>query len=183
MPWHDTDWTGRVCASPRKNLSCAVLRRIKQQKDPDAESEVAERSFDEVSDQLPPCVLERVGFMRSKRMTVQRNHAYARNEAYAHFAETTQRMAPYSLEVIPFRWMRIDGYERASKPWGITVDLGLEQGINRRLPFESEYMQDHRNQLALLDSFFSALRPKRRSSCSTSRTCRSSSSPSPGPGI
>ena len=73
--------------------------------------------------------------MRPKAMTVRRNHAYARNEASAHFAETPRRMARYSLKVIPFRWMRIDGYERASKPSGITVDLGLERGINSRLPF------------------------------------------------
>ena len=127
VPWHDTDWTGRVCASPRTNQSCAVLNRIKKEKDPVAEAEIAGQAFGDVDAQLPPCVLERVGFMRPKFMTVQRKHAYGGNDAYAHFAETTQRMAPYSLEVIPFRWMRLDGYERASKPWGITVDLGLEQ--------------------------------------------------------
>jgi hypothetical protein len=160
VPWHDTDWTGRVCAAPRKNQSCAVLNRIKKEKDPDSLAEVADSPFAELDqDQLPPCVLERVGFMRSRPLIYERVHAYAGNDAYSHFAKTTQRMAPHSLEVIPFRWMRKDGYERASKPWGITVHLGLEEDINARLPFNSDYMQDHRNQLALLDSFFSALKP------------------------
>jgi len=160
VPWHDTDWTGRVCAAPRTNQSCAVLNRIKKGKDPDSLAQIAETSFAELAqEQLPPCVLERVGFMRSRQLIYERRHAYARNDAYSHFAETTQRMAPYSLEVIPFRWMRKDGYERASKPWGITVQLGIEDEINERLPFDSAYMQDHRNQLALLDSFFSAIKP------------------------
>ena len=162
VPWHDTDWIGRVCAAPRKNQSCAVLNRIKKEKDPDSLAQIAETPFAELEqEQLPPCVLERVGFMRSRPLIYERTHAYARNDAYSHFAETTQRMAPYSLEVIPFRWMRKDGYERASKPWGITVHLGLEDEINARLPFKSDYMQDHRNQLALLDSFFSALKPRK----------------------
>jgi hypothetical protein len=62
VPWHDTDWTGRVCASPRTNQSCAVLNRIKKEKDPDAEAEVAGKAFGDVDDQLPPCVLERGGY-------------------------------------------------------------------------------------------------------------------------
>jgi hypothetical protein len=162
VPWHDTNWTGQVCAAPRTNQACAVLNRIKKEKDPDSLARIAETPFAELlaeEKKLPPCVLERVGFMRSHPLSIKRTHAYAGNDAYSHFAETTQRMAPHSLEVIPFRWMRKDGYERASKPWGINVHLGLEDEVNSRLPFESAYMQDHRNQLALLDSFFSALRP------------------------
>lgn len=160
VPWHDTDWTGRVCAAPHKNQSCAVLNRIKKEKDPDSEAQVKKTAFAELEQrQIPPCVLERVGFMRSQSLIYERTHAYARNDAYSHFAETTQRMAPHSFEVIPSRWMRKDGYERASKPWGITVHLSLEDEVNARLPFTSDYMQDHRNQLALLDSFFSALKP------------------------
>src|SRR3954470_23022560 len=160
VPWHDTDWTGRVCAAPRQNQSCAVLNRIKKEKDPDSQAEIAARPFAELEqEQLPPCVLERVGFMRSRPLSYERTHAYARNDAYSHFAETAQRMAPYSLEVIPFRWMRKDGYERASKPWGITVHLGLEEDINARLPFNSESMQGRRNQLARRASFFPGLKP------------------------
>ena len=92
VPWHDTDWTGRVCAAPRTNQSCAVLNRIKKEKDPDSLAQIAETSFAELEqEQLPPCVLERVGFMRSRPLVYERKHAYARNDAYSHFAETTQR--------------------------------------------------------------------------------------------
>ena len=44
VPWHDTDWTGRVCAAPHKNQSCAVLNRIKKEKDPDSEAQVEKDS-------------------------------------------------------------------------------------------------------------------------------------------
>jgi hypothetical protein len=42
-------------------------------------------------------------------------------------------------------------------PWGIEVDCGLEERAIELMNFESNWIQDHRNQLALLDSFFSAL--------------------------
>src|SRR5688500_7294412 len=101
VPWRDTDWTGWVCAARRKNQSCTVLSRIKKEKDADSQAEIAETSFADLEQkQLPPCVLERVGFMRSRPLLYERTHAYARNDAYSHFAETTQRMAPHSLEVI-----------------------------------------------------------------------------------
>ena len=161
VPWHDTDWTGRVCAAPRQNQSCAVLNRIKKEKDPDAQAHDRRhpiRRARRTSSYRRACS-SASGSCAREPLIYERTHAYARNDAYSHFAETTQRMAPHSLEVIPFRWMRKDGYERASKPWGITVHLGLEDEINARLPFNSGYMQDHRNQLALLDSFFSALKP------------------------
>ena len=39
VPWHDTDWTGRVCAAPGANPSCTVLKNIKENKVADEEEE------------------------------------------------------------------------------------------------------------------------------------------------
>lgn len=30
VPWHDTDWTGRVCAKPSENMACLRLERIRE---------------------------------------------------------------------------------------------------------------------------------------------------------
>ncbi len=160
VPWHDTDWTGRVCSKPSANHSCTVLPRIKQGKDVAAEQAAAGCAFGDVEHGPPPCAWERGGFMRSQAATYSYFHPYGENALYAHFAETTQRMAPYSLEVLPFRWMLRGEHERYTRLWGIEVDRALEEGINDQLDFESAWMQDHRNQHALLDSFFSALRPR-----------------------
>ena len=114
-------------------------------------------------DSVPPCVNERAGFMRSRMFKQEREHNYAWNKrgAHAHFAPTEQRMPPYSLEVTPFRWMMLHEHERYSEPWNIGFDQGLEDRAHALMPFEEDtWIQDHRNQLALLDSFFSALRPR-----------------------
>ena len=41
VPWHDTDWTGRVCWQPGANHSCSVLKNIKERKIDVVEAEVA----------------------------------------------------------------------------------------------------------------------------------------------
>jgi hypothetical protein len=70
-------------------------------------------------------------------------------------------MPKYSVEAIPFRWMRRDSYERYSQPWGIELDYSLETAADAVMSYESGWIQYHRNQLAMLDSFFSALQPRK----------------------
>jgi hypothetical protein len=161
VPWNDTGWTGHVCANPAANHSCTALTRIKQAKEPIAEQACAGQSFDEVEAGPPPCVWERGGFMRSTVGGYTREHPYRKNKPYSHFIETRQQMAPFSLEVTPFRWMLAGECDRYKRQWGIEIDRGREESITSQLDFEPQWMQDHRNQLALLDSFFSALRPRR----------------------
>jgi hypothetical protein len=162
VAWHDTDWTGRVCASPETNHACTILKSVKENKDPVAEAQVAGRPWTEI-DALPPCVAERAGFMRTRAFTHERIHRYAWNKkgAHTHFAPTPQRMAPYSLEVTPFRWVMVDEYRRYTEQWGIKLDEGLEDRARKLMKFTSGWIQDKRNQLALLDSFFSALQPRK----------------------
>ena len=162
VAWHDTDWTGRVCASPQTNHACTVLRNIKENNDPSAEAEVAGKPWTEVAD-VPPCVAERAGFMRPKAFTYERTHRYAwnKNGAHAHFAPTPRLMPEYSFEVTPFRWVMVKEYRRYADEWGINVDESLEERARKLMKFDSDWIQDKRNQLALLDSFFSALQPRK----------------------
>src|SRR5258706_14613358 len=75
VAWHDTDWTGRVCAAPGANPSCAVLKNIKEKKNVDAEEEDAGQPWDKLPrGRVPPCVFERAGFMRSKSYSIVREH-------------------------------------------------------------------------------------------------------------
>lgn len=162
VAWHDTDWTGRVCASPVTNHACTVLKNVKENKNPEAEDEVRGQPWTDV-DSVPPCVNERAGFMRPGMFKQTREHNYAWNKhgAHAHYAPTEQRMPAYSLEVTPFRWVMLQEHERYSVPWNISFDQGLEDRAHALMPFDEDtWIQDHRNQLALLDSFFSALRPR-----------------------
>jgi hypothetical protein len=60
VPWHDTSWTGNVCARPLDNSACLALRRIGQQRDDAFELAVAGQRMDELGpdSRLPPCVAE-----------------------------------------------------------------------------------------------------------------------------
>src|SRR4051812_1072776 len=165
VAWHDTDWTGRVCTSPATNHSCLVLKNVKEKKRPLAEQEVAGTAWADIeeTDDLPPCVNERAGFMRSRTFTHKRTHNYAWNKRgpHGHFAPTLQRMPPYSLEVTPFRWVMRAELERYATPWGIAHDDAVEEHIFGLMTHDdATWVQDKGNQEALLDSFFSALRPQ-----------------------
>lgn len=164
VPWNDLDWTGRVCAAPGANHACSVLPSIKDNKNTTLEAGLAGRPWQELEhDDLPPCVTERGGFMRGQPFLYERTHPYTRQKSrsHAHFDRTTQRMPKYSVEAIPFRWMRRDSYDRYARPWGIEVDYSLETAADAVMNFQSGWIQDHRNQLALLDSFFSALQQRK----------------------
>ncbi|HTZ64319.1 MAG TPA: hypothetical protein VMB51_09465 [Solirubrobacteraceae bacterium] len=51
-------------------------------------------------------------------------------------------------------------FRRYTELWGIEVDLALEEHLAGLMNFDPGWVQDKRNQHALLDFFFSALQPK-----------------------
>ncbi len=162
VAWHDTDWTGRVCASPATNHACTILKNVKKNKNPVAEEADAGLSWSDAV-ALPPCVAERAGFMRTQAFVHERVHNYAwkKGGPHAHFAPTTQRMPPFSLEVTPFRWVMRNELARYAEPWNIQVDDGIEDHFYELMKkYDDTWVQEKGNQLALLDSFFSALRPR-----------------------
>jgi hypothetical protein len=57
VPWHDSGWTGSVCAHPLENTSCLILPRIGEGKRDESEVRCAQKRLDELSvSDLPPCV-------------------------------------------------------------------------------------------------------------------------------
>jgi hypothetical protein len=166
VAWHDTDWTGRVCRLPAANHACTILRNVKERKDADAEEEDAGRAWSELDrERVPPCVFERASFMRPVAFTIVREHRYAGGwtPSHAHFAPTAHRMPAYSFEATPYGWMLREGAEIRAAQWGIAYDTALEESADQHIATSrpTVWVQDHRNQLALLDSFFSAIEPKR----------------------
>lgn len=164
VPWHDTDWTGRICTAPAENHSCTVLGRIKEEKNPDQEEQVRGLPWVELPEhQLPPCLLERAGFMRPSAQTINRRHPYSGGwtKSHEHFAETPFRLEPYSIEALPFRWVMRDEVEAIAKQWDIEYDRSLEERADQYIETRerTNWVQDHRNQRALLDAFFSGLVP------------------------
>lgn len=163
VPWHDTDWTGRVCAAPAENQSCTVLKNIKKNKVAEVEELDRERPWADLleSGRVPPCVFERAGFMRPETFSIVREHAYSGGwtRSHAHFAKTTHRMPAYSLEATPYRWVMREQVPELARTWGIGYDPDLESAADQYIETSkpTNWVQDHRNQLALLDTFFSGV--------------------------
>ena len=173
FPWHDGGWTGTVCDRPLDNTSCLVLPRIGEGRRDDVEARCAGRRLDELDPaDLPPCVGERVSFMAPFALTRTMTHPYTEfyPETHGHFAPTRFVQPGYSAACVPFRWMLRDKVEGNAKDGEIGIAERLKIGwVPDREPdirsrsgkeVETAWVQERENQLALLDTFFGALRPE-----------------------
>lgn len=167
VPWHDGGWAGSVCANPLENTSCLILPRIGEGKEDEVEARCAGQRFDELAPgDLPPCASERVGFMSSYELVRTLNHPYAKSssETHGHFAPTRFIQPAYSAACVPFRWMLRHNVEGDPKTEELglaeTLKLGYKPDREPDLKFETAWVQQRDNQLTLLDTFFSAVRPE-----------------------
>jgi hypothetical protein len=166
VPWHDTGWTGRVCAAPSANTACLALSRIAKGKRTNEDDYSGRRFIDLDQSQLPPCVEERAGFLSDHDLILKKDHPYkARSpETHGHFAETSLRFEAYSAACVPFGWMlrrQVEGDDR----YGIVgkadaLKLGYDPAREPELPFDTSWIQNKQNQLVMLDTYFGAIKPE-----------------------
>jgi ATP-dependent exoDNAse (exonuclease V) alpha subunit len=159
VPWHDTGWDGRVCANPHLNGACLKLKRIGQNRDDAAEEAVAGKSFKDLpQEKWPCCVPERVAFMAPFEYTRMANHPYNRGPegVHGHFDETPLRHPPYSAAAVPFAWMLVDEMAKLGEEHALDVQAEREPDLG----FANNWIQNHENQIALLDCFAGHLRPE-----------------------
>jgi hypothetical protein len=141
------------------NGACLKLKRIGQNRNDDAEEAVAGKSLKELPQaQWPCCVAERVGFMAPFEYTRIANHPYNRGPecAHGHFAPTPLRHPPYTAAAVPFAWTLKEEMARLGELYALDVQAEREPDLG----FENDWVQDHRNQRALLDCFAGHLRPE-----------------------
>jgi len=70
-------------------------------------------------------------------------------------------MPAYSIEAVPYRWTNRKLATDVADKWAVQLDHELEDEADRAMGWSSDWLQDHRNQLRMLDSFFSAVDPGR----------------------
>lgn len=163
VPWNDTDWTGCVCKKPADNVSCLILRRIREQRKDETESKMAGKHWSGIDeDQLPPCVSERGSFMSPREFTRNLSHPYSKtSDAHKHLLPTPFRYPPYSAACLPFAWML---KELATEKY-TGLELGFEPEREDRahdvMGFKTVFIQTKHNQLVMLDTFFSAVQPQK----------------------
>ena len=155
------------------NTHCIALPRIGDMRDDAWEESIKGEAFDVNGGRLPACAAERGAFMSDFAYERRFPHPYAaRNNAlYGHFRETNYRHAPRSAAAVPFAWMMKD------KKTGVPeiaqrLVLGFRPEREPELGFDSIWVQERSNQLVMLDTFFGAIKPRRRWSSSTPRRRR-----------
>lgn len=159
VPWHDTGWDGRVCATPRLNGACLKLKRIAEDRDDDAEDATAGQSLKNLpQDKWPACVAERMGFMAPFEYTRVANHPYNRGpeSSHGHFKPTALRHPPYSAPAVPFAWLLREAMEHLAEEHALDVQADREPNLG----FTTQWIQEYRNQKALLDCFAGHLKPE-----------------------
>ena len=173
VPWHDGGWNGTVCARPLDNSSCLILPRIGEGRRDEVEKRCAGRRLDELdAADRPPCVGERVSFMAPFALGRTMTHPYTKRfpATHGHFVPTRFLQPAFSAASVPFRWMlreRVEGggndaqagiAERLKIGWAPDREPDIRDSRGRQV--ETAWVQERENQLALLDTFFGALRPE-----------------------
>ncbi|NVO05249.1 MAG: AAA family ATPase [Rhodoferax sp.] len=161
VPWHDNQWNGRVCSKPCDNGSCVVLPAIAESKSDDEENRCAGLRFDEIDERsLPPCLKERVTFMAPFPVRRRLTHPYkdSGSEAHGDLQIADLQQPRFSAACIPFKWMRKNYAEEIAKGWRLDFDMSREPTEPKWLA-ESGWVQDGRNQRAMLEGFFSTVKP------------------------
>jgi hypothetical protein len=164
VPWHDNAWNGTVCSEPELNCSCLCLPRISEHRSNTKKLNQCEAvkgcSLQELDQKdWPCCVPERAMFMSPFEYTRVATHPYTETspETHGHFAPTPLRHPAYAAPAVPFNWMFSSTLEKRGLEYGIDVDASREPDLG----FDTDWVQDKANQLALLDCFYGHLKPNR----------------------
>ena len=166
IPWNDTDWTGQVCKRPADNIACLILHRIRDIRDAqqdERETRLSGQSWEQIAPaELPPCVSEHGHFMAPYELTREISHPYSASSGpHKHFLPTQFRYPPYSAACLPFRWMLKEYVPNLAAELELGFVPELEDKAHALMKFETDWVQTKHNQLVMLDTFFSAVQPRR----------------------
>lgn len=159
VPWHDGRWAGKICANPHGNTSCLILPRVAESKDDDFETSFAGAAWDPDGSRLPACAAERGAYMAPIGYARRVRHPYSHDPRYKHFQDGYFHHAAFSAAAVPFAWMMKnsdDGIPDRAKAYKI----GFRPELEPDLEFDKLWVQERRNQLAMLDTFFGAITPE-----------------------
>ena len=162
VPWHDAGWNGTVCQCPKRNTACLKLVNIAEKKDEAAEEKIAGKSIRDLEPKdFPPCVKERATFMADFAFDRSHEHPYVKTspDTHSHFKPTRLHYPAYAAAAVPYRWLNkkfVWGDEKQGTR-GFAGDFPLTESdvsLEPELPFNTAWIQDHRNHRALLECFW-----------------------------
>lgn len=149
-----------MCRAPRANNWCLALPRIRETRDDEREEAIKGKSWEDLTPkERPACQAERGAFMAPFEVLRYHDHPYAKSsKAHRHFDTTPQKTPARSAACIPFGWMLKEGAEKHTARLNLGFRQELEDKAHELMDFETNWVQVKENQLALLDTFFGALR-------------------------
>jgi len=163
VPWHDQKWNGTVCKNVLDNSFCRILPHVDSAKDPELEQLFSSQPIIDLGTKnYPPCIAEKGTFMSKHEYVRELEHAYKSrgNTLFRDFLPATYHHKPYSFNAIPFQWMSKDKESHESemaKVYELDYDPHKEESVD--VGFKTSWVQHPDNQRALLDGFFSCLKP------------------------
>ena len=150
VPWHDAGWNGTICKAPQLNGACVKLTNIAAQKREKYEKDNAGKLLKDLNqNNYPPCIDESAAFMADYDISRVKNHPNQWSDYHKHLKPTEQHYPRYSAPVVPFRWMMKDELDGFQENLNIDVDLRREPD----LPYSTNWINEAKNQKALLDGF------------------------------
>ena len=163
VPWHDSGWNGTICHHPSQNSSCLILPHIRETRLDQSEDHLAGTAWHALPQaEWPPCIGERGGFMAPFELSRSVTHPYAGSSpAHKHFAPTSFRIPAYAAPCIPFSWMLKEMAAEKVQLLDLNFREELEQQAHTAMGFATGWVQTKHNQLVMLDTFFSAVQPRR----------------------
>jgi hypothetical protein len=132
---------------------------VAETKDDDFETSASGTTWDADGARLPACAAERGAFMAPFGYPRRVRHPYSHDPRYKHFQESHFHHAAHSAAAVPFAWMMKnsdDGIPDRAKAYKIDFRPELEPDLE----FDKLWVQERRNQLAMLDTFFGAITPE-----------------------
>lgn len=159
VPWHDGRWAGTVCANPGGNTSCLILPRIAETKEDEFETGIAGKAWNTDGIGLPACAAERGAFMSPFGYSRRVKHPYSHDPLYKHFVGSQFHHPAYSAAAVPFAWMMKDS-DTGIPAKAEAYKIGFKPELEPDLAFDKLWVQERRNQLAMLDTFFGAITPE-----------------------
>ena len=156
VPWHDHGWDGTVCQNPGENNSCLRLTNISEHRDDAFEKSICGQCMANHAEELS-CIAEGGAFMSDSNLVRTTIHPYqASNKAtHGHFRTTEIIYPAYSFVAKPFAWMMRGNIEKKQEELDIDYDRKREPNLS----FETEWVQEARNQRAIFDAFYGDIVP------------------------
>lgn len=166
VPWKDNGYSGLICDKPCYNNSCLRLVNISTNKNDELETQLAGCPIKGHEEEIP-CLSEGGVFMSDathKKITV---HPYKNSnpDTHGHFKETELIYPPFSLPARPFAWTMLkrgnDKDDQNIRRLSDLYNIDYEPSREPQLAFNTNWIQDSRNQRAIFKTFYENVIPKK----------------------